>query len=457
MSPKTLAGPLFVLALVAAPLSRAAAIHTVDSNNPSSADFADVQSAIDAASDGDVIVVRYPYVAPPYDPFVIDGKALTIVGVILGGSGWQAVPPDLVGMPGNQNARKITVRNLGASQQVVLRGMLVDAGNGTLSADFNRGSALTIENCQGAVRVEECSFIGEEGVSGQTFPIPPEAAAAPGVVVRDSDDVAFFGCYVEGGEGAWIHDEDSDWFVTDGETGVEVEGAVLSLYDSRVLGGRGGSIEDTDCTGAGDGGSGMSVTSSKVFLSGSAVLGGDGGHGDYDLFWGCAGAGGDGGDGLVLTSGAVYRLDTTLAGGAQGFDGLGSPSGVPGVPVVQLGGSLLPVPGKARSLTVESPLLGGQGGSIEVGGLPGDSAFLLVSLLPIQTLVPAYSGNLLVGGASFLVPLGTIPASGSLSASFSAPSLGAGTQFAGAYVQVVTQGIDVRLGEGSTALILGHF
>jgi hypothetical protein len=74
---------------------------------------------------------------------------------------------------------------------------------------------------------------------------------------------------------------------------------------------------------------------------------------------------------------------------------------------------------------------------IQIFGDPGQQIELLLSRAPTFQILPSWRGTLLAlpGAGSVVVPLGTIPASGSLSTQFVAPPVPTGSQSVNIFVQ----------------------
>lgn len=106
----------------------------VDQQGGPGADFTALEVAIDAAADGDILLVRSgSYSVPPQPfsgpgPFEIDGKGLTLV----------EAPGGTVTVNG------LVVRNLLADQSVVVRGI-----------DLELGAVLSGDDCEGPIWVED--------------------------------------------------------------------------------------------------------------------------------------------------------------------------------------------------------------------------------------------------------------------------------------------------------------
>ncbi|MHC4895384.1 MAG: hypothetical protein ACYTFV_19015 [Planctomycetota bacterium] len=129
-----------------APTQSPAPVFNVAPSPDPTADFDDLQVAIDSVPDGSTLILEPGHHSSP-EPFcIIDGKSLTILGREL---------------HANPSSARIKVRNLGADQQVSLRGVLSFDAPGGLTGR----AVLHAENCLGSLMVEDCDFRGTGGIS----------------------------------------------------------------------------------------------------------------------------------------------------------------------------------------------------------------------------------------------------------------------------------------------------
>jgi hypothetical protein len=350
-----------------------------------------LQNAIDAASDGDVILVRTGL----YGGVTIVDKALTIVAdEDYWVKGWRV--------------SYLRVQNLAAGKRVTFRGFMM----GGSFNPFPPHDAIALENNQGTIVIEDCyvwktiwpasgllavncasaflvrcSFTGTDGFNTG----PPEYQPKPAVLAQNSS-LHFHDCTLQGGHGK--------------------PSTVGNPNFNPPLAGQ-------------DGAPGLLLLSCRVLLSGSVATGGNGGAGGVD--GGNCFPSGNGGSGVWMHSGpSVVRVfDSTTAGGLGGTHAICGP-GAPGVGVDPTSGSLIVKSEPARTLFADRMAREGEALDLEVLGQPGETFFLLFSPVhhftttPNGAYVPGLQGALLPGGAFGILSLGPLPAGGELALSIPA-------------------------------------
>lgn len=260
--------------------------------------FTEIQSAVDAATDGDVVLVK----SGTYASFSVRELDLSIV----------ADAGATVNVDG-----AIRVGGMHASRTLLLSGLRT---TGTATTNPLSRFGLYAHDCDGLVLVQDCVL---KGGTGQT----PCGSRSDGVLLERCEAVVFTRCTIQGAS------EYVDWNPAAYGTGSSGFGAVftssrVALYDSQVTGGNGVMNAEIDCqTGYGysdssDGGAGLANTGSFVLASKSTIAGGLGANADPSCPMGvsCTAAG-DGGTGLRGTSSpaiAPQLLESTLAGGPRG-------------------------------------------------------------------------------------------------------------------------------------------
>ncbi|MHC5212673.1 MAG: right-handed parallel beta-helix repeat-containing protein [Planctomycetota bacterium] len=269
---------LFVTALLTIPIA-AAPSDVIEVPG----DARTIQEAVDRAGGGEVLLIA------PGDygeSVVIVGKGLT-----------------LVADGGPVGLRRLVVRSVPESGSVVLRGLEIDAGPSSSS-----DAGLVLLGNAGSVRVEACSIEGANATS--------LVAGGPGARVTACRSVTFVRSLLRGGFGFT-----SEWeWGTAGGAGLEIEDASVAVFDSTLIGHRGGDVVGVvDYGMGGRGGHGVvNGEGGALHMAGSLLIGGDGGTGSCDSLGLFLGMGGDGGHGLYQT-GAAARVSTrgcSFAGGA---------------------------------------------------------------------------------------------------------------------------------------------
>jgi hypothetical protein len=330
------------------------------------ADFTTIQAAVDAASDGDTIVVAngsYPA------GFLVDAKSLTITaaaGVAVQSGG-------------------ITVRNLGPTQSVAIRRI------GSTGVSSTSGAVLL--NNQGPVWLEDLAL-------GFSFPLPFFPPVV-GLDVSGCADVVLARCTVSS-TGPFS-------FGADGNPGLRASASGIHLFECTVQGaslGQGAYWDGVLPDGATRGGPGAELSDSFLVASGSTFRGGIGPDG------GLCSAGGPGGYGLISGVGSeAWLLDTLLVGG-EGGCGLDifCPCAPSGAPSLLTGGSISLLSGHGRDYTLSSPVAGGGTFELDFSGVPGDLVFSLVSLGQAPSFQPALGGTLVLPVPPILVAHGRVDA-----------------------------------------------
>ena len=401
------------LALLLALAPRAAAdVLTV---GPAGA-HAGIQDAVDAAADGDVILVA----SGEYAAVTITNKALTVV----------ADTGALVQVRGG-----LVVQSLSPGRNVVLRGLEVD--NFSSTGPFLAGLSLFFN--QGSLRVETCRFEG----NSQLFTL---GANTPGARVLGCSDAAFRDCVFVGGNGG-----SGGLAGAPGSPGLDVEGSEVTLHGGEVHGGVGafggngptGSVDEAQ---GNRGGPALRLRDASLFASGVPMLGGSGGGGGT-----CGGAvtePGDGGSGghavELMGASALFRNQRCeLEGGPGGPGGdarfplcLSSGSAGPDGEVLLEGGGLhLTVPGTPRGFDALMPQRENVPFGVALEGLPGEFVALLNSPAVGTSYEPGAQGQLLLSTLFDLELVGVVPPSGTLAFATSFPSLGPGVEGLTLFVQ----------------------
>lgn len=333
-------------------------------------DFTAIQPAIDAASDGDVVLVR----AGSYAVFQITAKSL-----VLHGDG--AVPVALTAA----GASGVTIQAIAAHQSVVVRNFALSASVVT---------ALGVASCAGPVTLEDCSF-------GVPFPV----SSGDAVGIAGAARVSLIRCRVNGGTAR---------FPTGG---LHAFASNVFAHDCVIAGGSGSSsARFRGAHGA------LLSNGSTLSASGSTLRGGAGAAG-VDLGGFCVPPT-DGGDAITLEDAAsrAFVLDCNLRPGLAGWAPPVCTPARNGQPIGGAGTATF-LRGTTGRLIATSPARAGQNATFGVTGPAGHDAWLVVAGRQDPTLVLGCGGVIHPELATaIVVPLGTIPASGSLGFQLAVPA-----------------------------------
>jgi PKD repeat protein len=326
-------------------------------------DFTSIQAAVDAAEPGQVVLI---------EPGSYSGGVVVQEGISVVGNGGTAV---ILG--------RLKVENVPIDQTFLARGLNTSATTALIDND-------------GHLRIEACSFKGENGSPGSFLTAEPAKNGSVGLLIQECGSVALIRCFVSGGFGADLNDEKFDLFATSGGSGAQIIASTVAAFDCRFSGAGGGSVFDTVPSGAGSGGSGVIDGGSTLHLSGCTVAGGDGGSGDCN-FSQC-GSGGGGGHGVSGSGTAVTLRANSYAPGLGGQGG----DGAPAADGQAFGAGAVQFPGEYRNFWSDSPVFEGDAFNVYAQPVPGDVEIILTSLTPLHFPVDPYQGVLLISLPSFV-------------------------------------------------------
>lgn len=336
---------LLTLLLATALLPAQGRVHVVDQAGGPGFDYFNIQPAINAAAEGDTILVR----RGTYSAIHVSGKSLVIVGDA----------PALNNVLGESR-----ITSLAADQFVVVRGIRF----------FDANPNLSLEDNDGAIWIDDVE------VTAQVGSATPEPAA---LLVSSCADVVIRRCNV--GQVAWASGGAFD--------ALEVNASNVHLFESSLYGG-GRTYSYV--------GAGLRVLSGSVFLSACVV---EGGLGEDTC---CGGSPRDGGPGVILEGGFLGTLDANIQGGTGGYDACCYSAGADGPPILQSAGTLQSYAGHARGLSIDSPIREGNTAVFTLEGEPGDIGFLYLSFRSDPLFVPAFTGVVTLGAPVFGFPAGAL-------------------------------------------------
>ena len=382
--------------------------------------FADIQSAVNAAPDGAVLLVA----GGTYAGFTVFNKSLSILAV--GGVTIQGT---------------MTVSSIASDQTFVAAGLNVRPPNETALI------ALQLEGSTGNVRFQDCTFHAADYANGVLCESAPARDGVPGVIVVGCTKVAFTHCTITGGEGEFMDEEAINCQYHgggDSGAGLQTNDAAIVLYDCQVNGARGGGATTTT---GGLGGAGAHLGSTQLFASACSFRGGNGGFISHQNCYGT------GGPGVRLAGGST--LDEIGSSFQGGFEGC-FPPGAFHASIE--GGPVNSIPGPARTAVI-GPTVRGDAAqwSVSFQGKALDRPFLFASYSPnTQSYLP-FHGAWLTLRAAMLQPQ-TLPqanASGASSATLPTPDLPAGSLYERRFSQIVVRGQgQVYLGSGAALFLL---
>lgn len=362
-------------------------------------DFTYPMAAIDAAADGDTVLIR----PGEYADFFLDGKGLYVV----------AETPGTVTIQAG-----IVIEDLAAGQRAVLSGLVIQGNVAALP------EALWVIDCAGSVRLEGCELSGADSWVLSLF-----GNGNDGAFVAGSSAVSFAHCTLQAGSanpGQVPCPQTLDTY--HGGIGLAVKDSTVSLHACSLSGGQGGL--GAGCLRAGTGGAGLHASTSSVYAAGSQIAGGLGGK----AFTACD-CGGNGGAALSLDASTADLLDVALT---PGLPSPGSASGAPGATTELQGGATLDLlPGTAPALIAPAAVTGSAAFSLTVGGDPGDLVVLAASTAPAWLYAPILHGPLLLAFPLALngLALGPIDGSGTQVTALTAPALPLGLEGATFFLQ----------------------
>ena len=366
MRPKSLAGSLFLLLAGAA---SAQTVHVVDGANGPGAHFTTLFGAVNAAEDGDVILMR---AGSYFEDVFVDGSSLYL----------QAEAGATVGVG------KVLVQNLGPDDTFGMRGIDLLGGGASGTA------AVRAVDCAGSLWFEDMTVHGD-----------PIAFTAGGGWFTNCAEVVFTRCVFEPPFNLVLPT-------------ISIDGSSVSLFDTLVdgLDGSGQVFITTPGEDA------VEMIDGELFLYGSTINGGDGGNGI-----GVCGPGSPGGDGVVLggQNPVVHVLDSTVTAGKGGLGSGDCPDGADGATyrMNAPAGSVLPVNGVERNFVVGSPVREGETMTLTFTGQPGDRVWLKYPRSPGPAILSSFWDGPLVTQTRPARSMGTIPASGVLTRNFTVPEL----------------------------------
>jgi len=366
---------------------------------------ANIQAAVDAAVDGDVILVK----SGTYSTFSVPNKTVTIVADV----------GQVVNVLGAAR-----VRNLSIERKVVIAGLNVI---GQLTGTAVEGNGFYATNCAGAIRVQNCTLTGFDG-TGAPCPSVPRSGAE----IVNCADVSFVRCTLTGSGLVNLNTPNPGLPPGSREgNGLVATGSSVSVHETTARGGYGGTMCNGYSDGT-DGGDGARIQSSFVFIANGTLRGADG------MTWTVGGPfgafAGWGGNGFSILDAAsnVHLIQCSLIPGQGGTNyncGLcGSCcSGQAGSTYTSAASNPDFIPSTAPTLAAANIGRESLALALTIHGTAGDRASIAIARDAQFVFDPAQQGVILAGPAAPEATrywiVGTIPANGLLAASLQLPAI----------------------------------
>lgn len=401
-------GILLAAAALCAPVASAqGSVWVVDAANGPGAHFTDVQPAVDAAADCDLVLVR-GRLGHVYGGFAVQDKTVTVVGEPDTSHPFPVLAPPVTG--------GVRVLGLAADRAVVLRGFSPSQVVGT--------SAVEVRDCAGLVFLEELTLV-RTGVLPVDVSTPMAGGVAPPlspatlrVVGSQSVTVSRSGVFGDLGTS-----------LSNGAVALRTTASRVFLQDVQAIGGLGAAADLASGVFPTDGGTGVVAELGSLFAAGGSIGGGEGGRGAVDAAMTCIPSR-DGGTGLAVSGADVVLLDVDVRGGSGGLGpGALCPAGQAGADLELQGGTLVEPPGAARELFTSSPVREGEDLIALYRGRIGDLVVLAASLELADPVVdPAFAGAFHLGPLVLLQVRGFVGGSETLLDTFPVSELGPGVE-----------------------------
>jgi len=356
MTPRRVLALLLVALAPALASAQNANVLVVDVAGGAGSAFTDIQTAINAAASGDIVLVR----AGSYSAISIQAKSLSVVAdagavvTVFGTSRIGALTTD----------QRVEVKDLQFTNLQVV---------GAPSTP-----PLVITSCAGVVWLEHVDSTAQIGYFTQQI---------PGLLVTDCASVALMRCTALGMPNGPFGNPGT-------APGLSATSSTLAIFD--------GTFQGSPAPPSVSGGAGATFIKCFAFASATLFQGGQGGS--------SISLAGNGGTGVYVASdgfpghGELVSLGCTFAGGPGGIGPYGG-NGFTGPPsVTEYGGTITTIPGVPRHFEIESPARELQSATLHFWGLPGENACALLSDLSDPVFIfPLFAG-------AFCVSLGNVNA-----------------------------------------------
>lgn len=354
------------LALVAAVFGSLSCLATVqagvvlvDPGTPGA--FTEIQPALDAALDHDIVLVRpLADAGARYEPFTVGGKTLAVVGDV---------------RLGTVRGTTVHVSAVPLGSTVIVRGFDLEAPEGV--------PAITVAAGAGGVRLEELVASGGPGAV-----LPP----APAAKITASDEVAMAYCELTGGAAL------AGGAFTDGVAALDAWKSEISVRGGTLAGGAGADNLTDDPVPGGRGGSGSKSKGGTIVLSNVTLVGGQGGQpGCVDEITCDCGDLGGGGDAIVMKD-TVLIVETSSLQPGSADAGACPGTGLSGLPIVAEGGVVQEIDGTVHHYWMSTPVQTPIKATFHMQGTLGEAVYLIATVDPLMKWMPKYDSYLMVAG-----------------------------------------------------------
>lgn len=327
-------------------------------------EFTEIQPAIDAASDGDVILLRNG----SYRPFTIDGKGLTLI------EDFGQISVRITGgevATGVSRGDRSRIQNLRAEQTCTLRSLTIEG--------------LELRDNAGAVWLEDLRI----------------EKRSPACIIEDCARAVLIGTRIEAESAAF---DSAGSPIAVAGVGLRVTDSHVAMGSADCLGGNGSSAfvsRHGIMIPATAGAPAISMLRGTLLVRSSALRGGNGGAGLQPVGSASCASGANGAVALELQDAAVRLLGGSALGGIGGAaptDPSNCGAGLSAAPTKVVGGALSVTSATSRSLIADSPVREGAKGFLFVGGKTGDVVLVRAAT---RTSVGPVAG---LGPVSMLAP-----------------------------------------------------
>lgn len=404
-------------------LAAPAQVWIVDDSGGAGVDFVSLQAAIDAAAEGDTLLIK----GGEYAGAIVHAKSLQLV--------------EEAGEDARISAGRLTICNLAPHQSVVVRGLSARSINASgPGLPVEDTAALLLQNNAGPVWVEGGEFVRPSA----PLPQPLALVGGPGALVQDCASVTLVDCVFFAAGGLFdTPDQAQDL------SGLSARNSSIAAYSCTFDGGAGSSGGGGVSCGTGEAsGAGLALAKGELFAAHCILRGGHGQPGVDSAGLSSPSAGGSGGHGLWLLGAQLTKADlwscTLVPGqggpGGEHIDGFVVCDDAPdGQALLSEGHPTSESVAPLRQAHAISPVRTGQSAQVTLGGDAFELVVLVVSGSFAHAQWAGLSGLGVVSVPFAVLPFGALDGAGSGSLAVPVPPLPAGVEAR----QLLVQGVHV--------------